>query len=97
LYYPYVVAVDKDDNIYVASYNKDLTVSLQVFDNNGTFLRNVPLSGIYTQGVKGLAIDKSTGDIYVAYNWIGQVVQLSKNGTLLNLWDYGANWIICND
>lgn len=90
MWYPYVLDVDSDDNIYVASYSNALPINLQVFHSNGTWMKDIPLPGSQPQGVKGLAIDRSTGDIYVAYNWLLQVVRISANGTLLNTWTSGA-------
>ncbi len=94
LWYPLAIDVDNEDNIYVASYTSSMPVDIQVFYSNGTWMKDIHIDSDLPQGIKGLALDRSTGDIYLGYTWLSRVVKISANGTVLNTWTSGAQDII---
>ena len=79
---PAGVAVDGDDNIYVADSARGMIV---VFDRSGNFMRYI---GQYRgeneyESPQGIAIDRKTGRIYLADSPRNMIFMLDLNGKVL--------------
>lgn len=76
--YPYRIAIDSNDNIYVSDYSN---YKVQKLDTNLRVLKHFNTGG-YAMGV---AVDNNTGDVYTtATN--GYVKRYSSSGALLAQW-----------
>ena len=75
---PRVAAFDAEDHLYLA----DLTDRIQVFDRDGTFLRQWNTPDFNVDGPSGLSVDRS-GRLLVADTHFYRVLVYDRAGTLL--------------
>ncbi len=76
------VAVDKDDNVYIADFDREIVL---VYDRYGRFVRTI--GTIYDenifQQITGIAIDRNAGHLYVADGPRHVVYMLDLQGVIL--------------
>jgi DNA-binding beta-propeller fold protein YncE len=92
----YGLAIDSDRNIYVVAYYsiQGFYAGIQVFYPNGTFWKT--LADGTLEGAKGLVVDDSTRDVYVALSDADTVNIIFNNGTMItttygqHYWDFPA-------
>jgi tripartite motif-containing protein 71 len=76
------LAMDASGNIYVAEYN---TKQIVVFDKQGNYLRKFAAPSDMND-VRGMAIDKTNGLIYVVGAYYNRVFEFKTDGTFVRKW-----------
>ena len=76
--YPVDITLDQDDNLYISDWEND---RIQVFDNNGTFLRMIPdeTGKVQLDGPVGIALD-GENNIYIVEQHNHRIQKISSDG-----------------
>jgi len=84
--WPYGIAIDGNDNIYVADYYNN---RIEKFASTTAYLSTISTPG-YTPGP--LALDNTTGDIYTFEDSGGSILRYDSDGIFLNsISEYGSS------
>ena len=80
------IAVDRDDNLYVADTNND---RIQKLSNTGQYLDHHGGSALGLNHPEGVAVD-SEGNVYIADTANARVVKLNSDGGFVTEWNSAA-------
>ncbi len=88
---PREITVGQDGNVYVADYTDTRVVE---FSPNGTVLQTFPNDpapdGLFNQP-EDVAVNRGTGDVYVADTWNHRIQRFGAGGVFKNAWGYRGN------
>jgi len=76
---PYYLALDRDDNIYTVGSGGKF---IYVLDSKGAVLRKIDFAG-HVKAPAGIAVDKSSGSIYLVDNADSKVVVFDASGKFM--------------